>query len=44
MEMVVEETEMVSLYLDPKDHEYFAEKIKSHLVRDKEHSTVLVPP
>ena len=42
VEMLVDETEMVSLYLDPKHHEYFAEKIKFHQVRNKDHSTALV--
>lgn len=27
VEMLVDETEMVNLYLDPNHHEYFAEKI-----------------
>lgn len=44
VEMVVDETEMGSLCLDPKDHEYFAKKMKSHLVRNKEHSTNLAFP
>ena len=44
MEMVVDEVEMARLYLDPKDHEYVVKKIKSPLVRNKEHTTVLVPP
>lgn len=43
MEMVVDEVEMARLYLDPKDHEYVVKKIKSP-VRNKEHTTVLVPP